>query len=197
MSGEKFSEQKDTINQDAEQQRDLNEIANKRRIELEKRNAELDQQSVETNPDRNEAHRDAVEQAAAAEKQEKPRETREISPSPERHRGKPSKQAQKESYDNTMEEIHSQMPSTNRAFSKVIHNRVVEATSEAIGSTLARPTAVLTGSVTAFVIVLGVYLVARYYGYPLSGSETLIAFAAGWLIGIIFDFFRAMITGKR
>jgi hypothetical protein len=34
-------------------------------------------------------------------------------------------------------------------------------------------------------------------GYPLSGTETIATFIGGWGLGLIFDFFKVMITGKR
>lgn len=102
-----------------------------------------------------------------------------------------------ESYKMTMKQVQSEMSAPARAFSKFIHNKAVERTSEVIGSTVARPDAILSGSVFAFVLVLGLYLLARYNGFSLTGFETIGAFILGWILGIIFDFLRAMITGKR
>jgi hypothetical protein len=42
-----------------------------------------------------------------------------------------------------------------------------------------------------------VYVVSKYYGYALSGFETIGAFIAGWVLGILYDFFKVMITGKK
>ncbi|OYX41587.1 hypothetical protein B7Y94_04890, partial [Candidatus Saccharibacteria bacterium 32-49-12] len=78
-----------------------------------------------------------------------------------------------------------------------IHNPAIEKASEAVGATIARPNAILTGSVVAFVLVLGVYVLARVLGYALSGFETIAAFAVGWVIGLLYDYFRVMITGKK
>jgi hypothetical protein len=97
----------------------------------------------------------------------------------------------------TMKDTRSEMSAPSRAFSKVIHNKAVEKTSEAIGDTLARPNVLLAGSLSALLITTAIYLWARYVGYPLSGFETIAAFIIGYLIGIIFDFTRVMITGKR
>jgi phosphate/sulfate permease len=66
-----------------------------------------------------------------------------------------------------------------------------------VGATVARPNALLAGAVSAFAVSIVVYLVARYYGYPLSGTESIAAFVGGWILGIIFDFMRVMVTGKR
>lgn len=102
-----------------------------------------------------------------------------------------------DSYKITMKRVQSEMSAPARAFSRVIHNKTVERTSEVIGSTVARPDAILSGSVFACILVLAVYLLARYNGFSLSGFETIAAFIVGWVLGIVFDFLRAMITGKR
>ncbi len=79
----------------------------------------------------------------------------------------------------------------------MIHNPVVEKTSEVVGATVARPNAILAGALVAFFAVLAVYLTAKHFGYVLSGFETIGAFIVGWVIGILYDFFKVMITGKK
>lgn len=97
----------------------------------------------------------------------------------------------------TMSETRSHMSPAGKAFSTLIHNPAVEKASEAIGSTVARPNAILSGSLFALLFTTAIYLWTRYAGYPLSGFETIAAFIIGWLVGIIFDFVRIMITGKE
>jgi hypothetical protein len=109
----------------------------------------------------------------------------------------PPRVSRKESYTHTMKVVRSEMSAPARTFSKVIHNPVVERTSEVVGSTVARPNAILSGSIFAGLAVLTLYLVARHYGFALSGFETIGAFIVGWAVGIIFDLLRGMITGKR
>lgn len=103
----------------------------------------------------------------------------------------------KENFDRTMSEIRPQMKPASRAFSSVIHNSVIENVSGAVGSTVARPNAILSGAVFAFVLTLAVYLIGHYFGYPLSGFESIGSFILGWVLGIIYDFLRVMITGKK
>jgi len=103
----------------------------------------------------------------------------------------------KSAYSKTMEEIEQHFPAVQRSFSRFIHNPVVEKTSEIAGATVARPNAILFGSLFAFLFTLAIYIIASKYGYPLSGAETIASFAAGWLVGQLFDYFRIMITGKR
>lgn len=96
-----------------------------------------------------------------------------------------------EEYAKTMKSVRAQLPRTSRTFSKIIHNPAVEKTSEVVGATIARPNAILTGSFTAFIAVLGVYLLAQYIGFRLSGFETIATFIVGWFVGVAFDLVRS------
>lgn len=98
-------------------------------------------------------------------------------------------------YKKTMSAIRSEMSTPARTFSKVIHNPVVEKTSDVVGATVARPNAILAGSTTAFIAVAITYLVAKHYGYVLSGFESIAAFILGWLAGISFDYVLLLIRG--
>lgn len=99
-------------------------------------------------------------------------------------------------YKETMTHIRQEMSSPTRAFSKFIHNGGVEKASDAIGKSVARPNAILSGSTSALVLVSLVYITAKIFGYPLSGFETIGAFVFGWIIGIIYDYARTMISGR-
>lgn len=101
------------------------------------------------------------------------------------------------SYKSTMKQVENELPPVSRAFSKFIHNKTVERVSDTVGSTVARPNAILAGSFMAFVFTLVIFLVARYYGYPLSGTETIAAFALGWMVGLLFDYIRLEFTGGK
>lgn len=179
-----------------EQSNEANEALDQTRHE---RSAELAheleksvERSVETNKEQ--AKHEALEAAAKAEKK-----TEKEQPSNEKRRDTPAQRRakQKASFNTTMKEAQAHMSPASRSFSKVIHNKAVEKTSEAIGSTVARPNAILAGSVTAFIFSLIIYLVANHNGYPLSGTETIATFIVGWLIGLLFDYIRLMVTGKR
>lgn len=152
------------------------------------------EKSPEGNPESLKA--EALEALAAHEKQAKAPE-RELSPA-EKRNDRPISNATKEaSFQKTMEEVRSEMSAPSRAFSRLIHNKTVEKVSDTVGNTVARPDAVLSGAVFAFALTLGVYLLAKNLGYPLSGFETIGAFAAGWVFGLIFDFLKVMVTGRK
>lgn len=178
-NGEQNAEALDTARQErsAELERDLERAAEK-----------APERSVE------QSVAEAKEAAAKAEKKaEKP------AASLEKRRDTPAQRRAKAkaSYKKTMKETQDHMKPAQRSFSKVIHNPAVEKTSEVVGSTVARPNAILAGSASAFLLTLGLYLFAKYYGYPLSGFETIAAFILGWVVGLLFDYLRIMITGKK
>ena len=102
-----------------------------------------------------------------------------------------------ESFNRQMKEVQGNLSSSERTFSKIIHNKTIEKTSDALAGTVARPNALLAGSVSAFLFVTAVYLIAKYYGYPLSGFETIGSFILGWIIGLIYDYIRVMASGKK
>ena len=118
-------------------------------------------------------------------------------PAPKKRRGAIAKLEKEASFKRHMQAVQAEMSAPQRAFSKVIHNKAVEKTSEVLDATVARPNAILSGAVVAFFLVLGVYLVSKHLGYTLSGFETIGAFAVGWFIGVLYDYFRIMITGKK
>lgn len=99
-------------------------------------------------------------------------------------------------YKATMRRIRQEMSSPARAFSTFIHNASVEKASDTIGKSLARPNAILSGSTCALILVSLVYIIAKIFGYPLSGFETIGAFVLGWLLGLIYDYARTMIGGR-
>lgn len=142
------------------------------------------------------ARHEALEHASKAEREAKVAErTKEASPV--ERRGPLTKREKDASFNATMKEVRSQLSGPSRAFSNVIHNPVVEKVSDAVGGTVARPNAILSGSVFAFLFTLAIYFIARLNGYPLSGAETIASFFLGWILGLVFDYFRLLILGKK
>ena len=137
----------------------------------------------------------AEQKRVTAEAERRQHETREQQRAERQRQTSPA--AQQERFDKTMAAVQSQLSPSSRAFSKVIHNPAIEKASEVTGSTVARPNALLSGAIAAFVLTLAIYLIARFNGYPLSGAESIAAFALGWLCGLAFDFVRMMMLGRR
>lgn len=141
------------------------------------------------------ARAEALEAAVSIDKVH-PHEERDSNPSPTR-RHTISKNELDKNYQQTMTQVQSQMSPHARSFSKVIHHRVIEKVSDTLGSTVARPNAMLAGAIGAFLVTLALYLIAKNFGYRLSGSETIAGFIVGWIAGLLFDYLKVMITGKH
>jgi len=142
--------------------------------------------------------RHEVEQAARKMELEHKEEIDRVTSPAEKRRDVPIREAEREaSFKATMREVQDQMSAPSRAFSKIIHNKTVEKISDVTGTTIARPNAILTGAIFAFALTMLVYIVAKNLGYPLSGFETIGAFALGWAIGLCYDFLKVMITGRK
>jgi len=141
------------------------------------------------------ARAEALEQASSPEK-ERQKEVGTSTANPEQKR-MITKKDKEQSFNTTMREVRSQMSPASRTFSKIIHQPTVEKASELLGNTVARPNAILSGSLFAFLFTASFYLIARFNGYPLSGTETIASFILGWLVGLIIDYIRLLFVGKR
>lgn len=176
------------------------EVSEKKYDELRdkiEKGAEIGFESAEKSAAR--AKAEAMETALSVEKggAEKKRHAADAKPTKAQRRGAISKKEKEASFKRHMQQAQTHMSAPSRVFSKFIHNKAVERTSEAVGSTIARPNAILSGAIAAFILVLATYLIAKHFGYVLSGFETIAAFGAGWLLGILYDYLRVMVTGKK
>lgn len=164
--------------------------------ELIKRYEKRAEVSADHNKERAEiarAHAEALEKAAATERptSEQNHDTEHYKP-----RTTVSKHKLDESFNKTMRRIQSELPLHQRIVSRLIHNPAVEKTSEIVGNTVARPNAILSGSIGALIVTGALYFTAKHFGFSLSGSETILSFLVGWLAGLAFDAARALIRGK-
>jgi len=113
------------------------------------------------------------------------------------HRGSINKKQRDDSYKKTLAQIQNELPMNESLFSKFTHNKIIEKTSDILGNTIARPDTVLSGAIFAFILTLITYITAKTIGYVLSGFETIASFLIGWTLGIIYDYLRVLITGKK
>lgn len=171
------------------------ELANEQREVLRHQPENLENRH-NSHEETDEARREALEKAQSIENIHKrtERKTPPIERHPEKIIGKKERDA---SFNATMHEVQSSMPTSSRVFSKVIHNKTVERVSEVTGSTIARPNAILSGAIMAFALTLALYLIAKDLGYVLSGFETIGAFILGWVLGLTYDFLKVMVTGRK
>lgn len=153
---------------------------------------ELSPRDIEARAEK--ARAEALETAISVESKSVEKEK---SKTPAPKRGPIGKKHLDKSFKQTMGQIQNELPTTQRVFSKVIHNGIVEKTSDVVGGTLARPNALFAGAFVAFILTILTYTVAKTIGYALSGFETIAAFIIGWIIGIAYDYLKVLLTGKK
>ena len=100
-------------------------------------------------------------------------------------------------YTQTMASVQRKLSPASRSFSKVIHAPAIEKTSEVLESTVMRPSIVAGATWTAFITGLTFYMVARAYGFTLSGTEMLAALIGGGLLGILIEGVLRTIRRRR
>jgi len=49
----------------------------------------------------------------------------------------------------------------------------------------------------AFLLTLIIYVIAKTFGYNLSGFETIGAFIIGWILGVVYDYLKILFVGKK
>jgi len=171
--------------------RELADLSREKAAEIERSLEKAVEKEKSNAENENSIKHEAIEIAARQEKRQEQKESKEIK------EDKPlTKKDIEASYKKTLENVQDQLSAPSRAFSKVIHNPVVEKTSDAIGNTVARPNLIISGALGAIASVV-VYFIAKRYGYLLSGSETIILFVAGWSIGAIIEYARVGFINNR
>ena len=120
--------------------------------------------------------------AEKAEPKEKPAETQETKAAQSSGR-----RARKQAYDHTMEQVRSQLSPSQQVFSRFVHSRPIEYTSELLEETFYRPSFLLGGTVGALLFGGALYISARVFGFELSGSEFTLGIIGGGLVGFILE----------
>jgi len=184
---------KNTAEQGQERKEALKSLNQEKHEEIER---QLGKKAEEAKgEDAESARHEALELAEKTEKEKKKKDDKAEKIETKRT-SKPTKEELDRSFKKTMKHIQKDMSPASRTFSKIIHNPVVEKTSEVLGKTVARPNLILAGALGTIVICSVVYLIAKKYGYVLSGSEAMITFVLGWIVGAIIEFARVGITNR-
>lgn len=96
----------------------------------------------------------------------------------------------------TIKRVQSRLSPTQRVFSKVVHNPTLDTISEFSGKTVARPSGLLYGGIFSFVFSLGFLYLAKYYGYEYNFFIGILAFIAGFFLGLLIESISTIIRKK-
>lgn len=90
-------------------------------------------------------------------------------------------------YQRTLRRTQNKLPAPSRALSKVMHQPAIEAVSEVASKTIARPSGVLMGGITAFLGSSIFLWAAKYYGYEYNFLLFALFFIGGFFLGLLVE----------
>lgn len=93
--------------------------------------------------------------------------------------------------------IRRKLPRPQRALSKVVHQPVVRAASEAAGKTVSRPSGLLGGGLVALLGTSGYLYLAHHRGFRYNYLVFLILFAGGFIVGLVLELLVHLATRRR
>lgn len=96
-----------------------------------------------------------------------------------------------------LKQVQRQLPAVDRRLSKVIHQPVIRAVSEAAASTVSRPSGLLGGGLVAFVGSAAYLYFARHIGLPYNYFVFTLLFVGGFVIGLALEFIVWSITAAQ
>lgn len=93
--------------------------------------------------------------------------------------------------------IRKQLSAPSRAFSKVIHQPVVDSVSRVSEKTVARPSGLLTGAICAFIGSSAFLWIARHYGFTYNYFLFILFFAGGFVVGLVIEALMSLLRKSK
>lgn len=107
------------------------------------------------------------------------------------------KQLKNEAFKRSINRTRKQLSKPNRAFSKLVHQPVVDAVSRAGAQTIARPKGLLVGSILALAGSSYLLWSAKHYGYTYNYLVVILLFATGYILGLIIELIWFTLRPKK
>jgi hypothetical protein len=108
-----------------------------------------------------------------------------------------TRDARDAAYRSTMQTVRSQLTPVQRNFSRFIHAKPVEVTSELLEETIFRPSFLWGGVIGGILMGASLYTFSYIQGFKLSGSEFIVGLLIGGVLGVIGEkLFRRKKTTK-
>lgn len=107
------------------------------------------------------------------------------------------KRAKTDAYKKSIRKIRGRLNAPERALSKVVHQPAIEATSNALAKTVARPSAFLGGSFGALVGSAVLLYVSKHYGFTYNYAVIFVLFAGGFVVGMILEVLFKLVFRRR
>ena len=102
-----------------------------------------------------------------------------------------------DAYKKTPKTIQKELKPTERTFSKVIHQPLVETISNVSEKTIARPSALLGGGVMALLGSSLVLYMSKHYGFAYNTFLFFLLFVVGFVVGVAIEFALRAVSRRR
>lgn len=125
---------------------------------------------------------------------------KELSPSEKDTKHHPvfvNKQLKDMAYSRAMTRVRKKLSLPSRAFSKVMHSKLLDKPSEIAEKTIARPSGMLGGATFAALGSILLLWITKHNGYSYNYLVVLILFAIGLLVGLLTEVFIRLIKKAR
>lgn len=103
----------------------------------------------------------------------------------------------KHGLDQTLRKVRRKLPATQRSFSKIIHQPIVEQISDVAGATIARPSGILAAGLFSLLTSIVILLLCRYYGYEYNFTIGLMALVGGFVLGLLMELVLRATTRRK
>jgi hypothetical protein len=100
-------------------------------------------------------------------------------------------------YGRTMSRVRQRLPAIIRPFSKFVHQPVIEAISEPLSKTIARPSGVLAGGICVFIGSAIFLWTSRHYGYEYNFFLFSLLFIGGFFAGLLIEVIFRLFNRSR
>lgn len=97
------------------------------------------------------------------------------------------KHHKKLAYKQTLRSVRRQLPATDKIFSHIIHQPVVEKLSDFSSKTIARPSGLLSAGILALAGNAILLYMSRHYGFKYNYLFFVLFLSIGYLLGIIIE----------
>jgi hypothetical protein len=108
-----------------------------------------------------------------------------------------TKQLKADAYKHTLKKVRGQLNVTDRAFSKVVHNKTIDTVSNAASKTVARPSAFLGGSFGALVGSAALLYISRQNGFTYNYTAIFALFVGGFFVGALIELVVKLLFRRR
>lgn len=108
-----------------------------------------------------------------------------------------TKHIKKDAYKKILKKTQKQLNVSERSFSKVIHQPIVDKVSEVSSKTVARPSGILFGGIGAFCGSLIVFLLSKNSGFTYNYMLFILIFIGGYFIGLFIELIYRLLTIKK